>query len=199
MPRAVASVRQQTHDHWELIIEDDGSTDGTRSLLASLIRDDRRIIACSHERRGPGASRNHGLTHAQGDFITYIDSDDEFTPDHLALRLAWMAEHPGVDMVHGGVRVVGSSDSHYVRDADDGTRRIRIEDCAIGGTFFFRAGTARAHVRWSDAYAEDHLLLRQLENRCVVARVSFPTYIYHRDTGGSRCDDAGQEVPIIRL
>jgi glycosyltransferase involved in cell wall biosynthesis len=193
LERAIASVRAQTHEAWELIVEDDGSDDGTSALLARLSAGEPRLVLCGHDRWGPGASRNHGLTHARGAYVTYLDSDDEYLPDHLALRVAWMEAHPDVDLVHGGVVVVGPRGSDTVADVRDPSRRIAIADCAVGGTFFARTALMRAHGRWTDDYGEDYRLLHALEPHARIVRVDFATYLYHRDGPPTRCDSAAGE------
>jgi glycosyltransferase involved in cell wall biosynthesis len=86
LPRAIDSVFGQTHRDWELIIVDDGSTDGTREVVASI--SDPRVRAYSHERnRGVTAAKNTGLDHVRCEWFTILDSDDEMTPDALASML----------------------------------------------------------------------------------------------------------------
>lgn len=86
LPRAVRSVLSQTHGDWELIIVDDGSTDATPTVLAGLV--DPRIRVYSHpQNRGVTAAKNTGLDHIGGEWFTTLDSDDEITPDALAVML----------------------------------------------------------------------------------------------------------------
>jgi glycosyltransferase involved in cell wall biosynthesis len=89
--RAVESVRAQSWEDWELVVIDDGSTDGTRDLLAGL---DPRIRVLSQENRGVAAARNRGLRAASGDLIAFLDSDDAWTPYHLELAAAFFDAHP---------------------------------------------------------------------------------------------------------
>jgi glycosyltransferase involved in cell wall biosynthesis len=190
LPRALASVRAQTHTAWQLIVEDDGSTDETDAVLANWAALMPGLVVCSHPNIGPSASRNHGLTHAEGSLITFLDSDDEYLPEHLALRVAWMRAHPRTGMIHGGAHVIGDEAAQYVADARDPSQRIHIGECAVGGTFFCRADVLRASFGWPEGYAEDCRLLAELVRLTSVERVDFPTYLYHRDTGASRCDTA---------
>jgi glycosyltransferase involved in cell wall biosynthesis len=79
--KSIESVLAQTFADFELIIVDDGSTDGTSNIINSF-RDERiRIISQSNQ--GPGAARNNALEIARGDYVMYLDSDDWFCPDAL--------------------------------------------------------------------------------------------------------------------
>ncbi|NCF39873.1 MAG: glycosyltransferase [Planctomycetia bacterium] len=87
LAEAVASVRDQSVEDWELHIVDDGSIDGTLDLATRLAEEDsERIHVHRHpqgENRGMSASRNLGLRHATGEFVTWLDHDDRFLPRKL--------------------------------------------------------------------------------------------------------------------
>lgn len=86
--RAVQSVLDQTIENWELIVVNDGSTDGTKAYLDALTQSDPRIKAIHHsESKGACASRNEAIQAANGEFVTGLDDDDEFTPNRLARLL----------------------------------------------------------------------------------------------------------------
>jgi len=78
--RAIDSVRQQTFTDWELIIVDDGCTDGSS---AEIPEDDPRIRLFRQPNSGPGAARNHGIKLARGELVTFIDADDYYYPQKL--------------------------------------------------------------------------------------------------------------------
>lgn len=87
---AVASVLAQRDANFELIVVDDGSTDGTSEMLSRL----NRVTVERTERRGPAAARNHGVSLAGTPLIAFLDSDDLWEPDKLHRQLAFMREHP---------------------------------------------------------------------------------------------------------
>ena len=80
--RAIESVLRQSCEEWELIVVDDGSTDGTSALLARQL--DRRVRTVMADHRGVSAARNAGIRVAAGDYITFLDSDDHADHDWLA-------------------------------------------------------------------------------------------------------------------
>ena len=95
---AVASIREQTLEDWELHIVDDGSTDGTLDIASDLVADDpERIHLHRHpggENRGMSISRNLGLHHATGEFVTWLDHDDRFLPTKLETLHDALDRHP---------------------------------------------------------------------------------------------------------
>lgn len=85
---AIASVFAQSHTDWELIIADDGSDEPTRTWLHSIAGDARvRVLWLAHG-GNPAVARNAALALARGEFIAFLDSDDAWMPDKLAVQIA---------------------------------------------------------------------------------------------------------------
>jgi glycosyltransferase involved in cell wall biosynthesis len=122
------SVFKQTHDHLELILVDDGSTDGTGARVRAYgdrVRYIRQVNA------GAGAARNRGLAVATGDYIAFLDADDLWRPEKLEVQLEVAARHPASGLVacdggrfSGGDVVPGHLLSHWVVD--------RLAECGSG-------------------------------------------------------------------
>lgn len=90
LPRSIASVLGQTWRDFELIVVDDGSTDDTQRLLAS-VADPRVRSVVNDGAHGDAAARNCGLAHARGTWIAFQDSDDEWAPHKLMRQMEWAA------------------------------------------------------------------------------------------------------------
>lgn len=107
MRQAVGSVLAQTHGHVELIVVDDGSTDGSDRIIAELAAahpDQVRPLHTPHA--GPYPARNIGLKHARGSLIAFLDADDWWRPDTLSLLHAALDRH-AADLAYCGWQNVG--------------------------------------------------------------------------------------------
>ena len=102
---AVDSVFLQTYENWELLLVDDGSTDGSTEIARQYARDFpgkvRRLEHDRHQNRGMSASRNLALTHARGEYVALLDADDVWFPHKIEQQTAIMASQPRAAMVYG--------------------------------------------------------------------------------------------------
>jgi glycosyltransferase involved in cell wall biosynthesis len=96
--RAVRSVIAQSHTEWELHVVDDGSSDDSLERLAGF---DPRIVLHRQEHRGVAHARNLGLRACRGEYVAFLDSDDEWTPHHLELSVAFFCEFPQEHIISG--------------------------------------------------------------------------------------------------
>jgi glycosyltransferase involved in cell wall biosynthesis len=94
--RAIASIREQSFQDWELVVVDDGSTDGTAEAIGGL---DDRIRVIRQPNQGCYVARNTGLHETSGRFITFMDSDDEWRPFFLELTAGFLTASPGDHVV----------------------------------------------------------------------------------------------------
>jgi glycosyltransferase involved in cell wall biosynthesis len=116
--RAVHSVLGQTYETVELVVVDDASTDGTRTLVAS-VADPRLRVVRLPSRVGPGAARNAGIAVAEGDLFAFQDSDDEWLPGKLARQVALLrASDRDVGWI-GGSYVVARPGGHELIMSDN--------------------------------------------------------------------------------
>ena len=107
--QAVASVKAQTFRDFEIVVVDDGGTDGTSEVLSA--EPGLRLLRHPH-RQGVAAARNLGVDAARGEWLAFLDSDDLWLPDKLARQISWLENHPEVlicqtdeTWVRRGVRV----------------------------------------------------------------------------------------------
>lgn len=109
LPRAIQSVINQTYPHWELIVVDDGSTDNTSSLMATI--SDQRIKYIKLEKNGGNAvARNVGVRMAKGEYITFLDSDDEYLNTYLEEFSIAISNNPSVSFFFGGYELCNTKE-----------------------------------------------------------------------------------------
>ena len=122
---AIASIRAQTVPVSEIIVVDDGSRDHTAERVRALGED---IHLIEQSNQGPSAARNRGIEAAGGDWIAFLDADDQWLPDRLERQFAVLARHPDVALVAGDMREIDAHDAvicdsvlarHGLREAFD--------------------------------------------------------------------------------
>jgi glycosyltransferase involved in cell wall biosynthesis len=104
---AIESVLAQTYPHWELVVVNDGSTDRTAGSLARY--SDPRLRVFHQPNGGEAAARNRALTQLQGEFVAFLDADDQFLAHHLEATVAYLRERPDRDGVY--------TDGYYIDEA----------------------------------------------------------------------------------
>lgn len=185
LKRAIDSVLSQTFKEWELIVIDDGSTDSSYQLVNDYLHTHENIRYMKHTNRRPPFSQNAGLLASAGEYISFLGSDDEYKPSFIEERIKFMNENPDVDMIHGGVEIVGNP---YVKDKNDLTRQIHLSECVIGGTFFGKRKMFFEMDGFTDLkYSDDSDFFERAEGKFKICKVGFPTYVYYRDTPDSIC------------
>jgi glycosyltransferase involved in cell wall biosynthesis len=110
LPEALASIRGQSFQDWELLIVDDGSADGTAEIVAELTRDDDRVrLIADGEQRGLPTRLNQLLDLACGEVFARMDADDVAYPARLERQVALLASNPEVDLVGCSMLVFGTN------------------------------------------------------------------------------------------
>ncbi len=89
----VESIRQQTYTNLEILLVDDGSTDGSGEMCDEYARTDERIRVIHQENRGQAGARNTGLDNVQGEYIAFVDSDDLVLPDYIEVLYMLLTKH----------------------------------------------------------------------------------------------------------
>lgn len=137
LPACLDSVLAQTHRELEIILIDDGSTDGSGGICDRYAARDSRIRVIHLENGGVSRARNRGLELATGELISFIDSDDTMEPDMYELLVQCMEEHHA-DISHCGYKHLVRDEIRLVHD----TRQIRPQtreealNCFVSGTLF---------------------------------------------------------------
>lgn len=101
LPRCVRTLREQTYPNLEILLVDDGSTDGTGALCDRLAEEDPRVRVFHKENGGSSSARNLGIAEAKGEYLGFVDSDDYVEPDMYEKLYAAIGQY-GVSMAQTG-------------------------------------------------------------------------------------------------
>lgn len=201
--RAVRSVLEQDHREIEVIVVDDGSTDDSPAVLASLAETDPRLIFFVNQRSlGAPAARNRAIMAARGAFVTGLDDDDHFEPSRIRRFVAAWEELTAAGKTPSclyaqSVSMRGGRQiwmSQYPKTAD--YRDLFIQNVVGNQVFaprehFVGAGLFDEQLpAWQDL----DLFIRILLKYGTANLVDFPTYIYDDEDRGDRISGKGERI-----
>ncbi len=188
LAEAVESMLGQTLDDFELIVVDDGSTDGSAALIKSLARSDERIqtVQLPHN-RGSAAARNAGLARASGEYFTTLDSDDISQPQRLQTQVDFLRSHTEIDGVGVFAKVVHENLT-YKADKTPPTQHALIMLEHFLGDPFVHASVLLPRIHVLDAggydeslrYSDDSDLMTRLMGQLRYANIPEFLYVYRR-------------------
>jgi glycosyltransferase involved in cell wall biosynthesis len=201
---AIRSVLAQTLGDLELVIQDDGSTDGTAAVIAELAAEDRRIVALPSFAANQGlvAARNRLLEHARGDYIAFMDADDLSLPDRLRRQATFLREHPAFAAVGTAIRDVDAAlrPLGERRFPPEPERQARDPDLCCG-TLMVRAVAARRAGRFRPLFrlgGEDGDWVLRLADHGLITNTDEVLYVYRRhDSTSSRHAGAIRRLGVL--
>lgn len=140
LPRSLGSVITQTYPDWELIVWDDGSTDTTASLVRSY--NDPRIRYVYSDNRGPAWARNQAARLVRGEYLAFLDSDDEWLPQKLAAQVSALDAHTDVDLLFSDFINIRAGSPKTARGFEQNQRAMRhmVVEQAGEDLFFVKGG-----------------------------------------------------------
>jgi glycosyltransferase involved in cell wall biosynthesis len=169
LAEAIESVLRQTHADFELLIINDGSTDGSLEIIELYAREDPRIRVIDRANRGLIATLNEGITEARGEYIARMDADDISMPERFARQVDWLTRNAGCVLVGASFILIdesGREDRTWHCFVNDVTIRhaLPAEGCIPHPTAMFRGSAVIQVGGYRDAYvaAEDYDLFRRL-------------------------------------
>ncbi len=187
---AIRSVIAQPFKNWELLIINDGSTDGTEDVILEL--PDPRIIYIKQEKQGVSAARNSALSKMTGDFFCFLDADDSFPPDSLMSRIE-LFQNPRIYFVDGQVLRMSSDMTRVNSEWNPHFQGKPLNDLVrltgksfLGLTWLIRRDKTKVYkFQEGLTHGEDLLFLMDLaRNGGDYAFVNEPI-LHYRDTAGS--------------
>jgi glycosyltransferase involved in cell wall biosynthesis len=121
---AVRSALDQTYRTIEILIVDDGSTDGTRDAVEPLL-EDRRVRYFHQQNHGQAAAKNHGVRESHGEYVAFLDADDMWEPEKLELQMPLFLGSARIGVVYSRLAYIDESGAE-VRVADNELFRGRV-------------------------------------------------------------------------
>ncbi|MGV9304638.1 glycosyltransferase family 2 protein [Nonomuraea sp. NPDC003727] len=159
------SLATQTLRDLEVILVDDGSTDGSRAMAAAFVEADPRFTLVTQERRGPGPARNTGVRHASGTYLAFADSDD-LVPSGAYDALVGSLETTGSDLACGGVERLRSGElspsalhmkpfRRSVERTHISRMRVLVRDRTVWNKVYRRSFWDAAELEFAEGIYED--------------------------------------------
>lgn len=121
LPMCIESIIGQTVSDFELILVNDGSTDGSLTICKEYAQKDNRIIVINQENTGVSSARNNGIEHARGAWITFVDSDDWVDSDYLE---GFCLDRYDADLIVQGLEYYDNRNGKFFK-------QVRVKDCII--------------------------------------------------------------------
>ncbi len=162
--KAIQSVQNQSWNDWELIIVDDGSTDDTKKVVREF-QSGPRIHYLYKINGGPSSARNAGLEVAEGDIVTYVDSDDQIFINYLSTAREFFEAHPDKHfaLVNGNLSFEFYDQEGLCKSVKNVTTSYNftptLQDfydwkakSAVGTGCFFRSTSFKGKVKWNETF-----------------------------------------------
>ena len=201
LKEAVESVEKQGCRDFELIIVDDGSTDGTGEYIKNLPV---KYIRLEHS-GFPGRVRNAGAKAAEGRYLAFLDSDDLWEPEKLAKQIEYLAAYPKIEICHTrevwlrNGRVVSQSKQRH--KCSGNIFNHALKKCIIGPSTVILSSRLFAETggfREDMEIAEDYELWLRITNDCEVGYIDEPLVIKRGGHGDQLSEKYGQ-IEIFRI
>lgn len=195
--QCLSSILTQTYSDLEIICINDGSTDESLKILQTIAQNDPRVIVLSQENSGVSAARNAGLEMAHGDYVAFVDSDDELEPDMYETLLNLATDYHA-DIAHCGYKKIHLDGTE--KDVQ-GTKKLLVQDsweaayCLLAGENFTGGLWNKLYKRelFSDVHFDTSLKINEdvlvnVQVFCKAKKLVFfdvPKYHYFERQGSS--------------
>ncbi len=200
LAEAIGSAQAQTYRPIEIIVVDDGSTDGTAEVVKPFIPSVHYVY---QENGGTGAARNRGIEAAQGDFFAFLDADDLWQPDKLSLQMAAFAADPQADILFGHLQ------QFFSPDVDESLKeKIACDTAIVPGYLpsamvvrrdsFFRVGRYETHWKIGQDVSWVMRAMEQGLKMVMIPEVVFRRRIHASNKGITQRAFITQRVRIIK-
>ena len=182
----VQSVLDQKYSPMEIIIVDDGSTDGTATVARTLPETVRYL---HQENQGPAAARNRGIEHARASLIAFADADDLWPEGKLELQLPYLLQDPAIEIVLGRIQQVGLSQT--VEPAFS----VNLGSAIIRKSVFERVGLFDETMRYSE---DVDWFMRAREAGAAIVTIDAVTLLYRQHEQNMTRGKSASELNVLK-
>ena len=187
---AIESVLNQTYKNFELIIVNDGSTDNTENIVKGYAEKDKRIKYFYQENQGAYSARNKGIEESNGEFISFLDSDDKYFPYALEKMVYLFQTLPeNVKLIYGNFinEIEGQKEKIYREIVEPAPKPVLFHQFLIGNPILPTTSMVRKDVfeeigLFDDKYsmAEDYDFWTKIILKYNIAKLNLPVSIYRK-------------------
>lgn len=213
LPQCIDSVLAQTYQDFEVILVDDGSPDGSPAICEEYAKKDARVHVLHQKNAGVSTARNNGISAANGEWVTFIDSDDWVAPNYLANF--GLDDIDGIDLIMQGIVYYDHRDGHFFKPwhfssgtymekdfvkvfADNDLLSFGFPYCKAIRRRFMIENNMKFDQRL--AYHEDHIFVLELYQHCHSVRLidatDYKYRCYHTGTSLSSRRHAWEKMNI---
>lgn len=181
--RAIDSVINQDFQDFELLVIDDGSSvELSLDMIQYCSHFEEKVSYIRSRNKGQSFAVNRAVHFAKGEYITIIDADDEYKPNHLSTCLNEMIH---ADLISSLTEtVVSSNEDYYVADKHDLHKNIHVDDCILFATLFGKKEVFKT-IHFENQYSADSHFYEQASKKYKVKKSQVRTYIYYRNIATS--------------
>lgn len=184
--RALDSLWKQSYQDFEVILVDDGSTHDEKNQLFNLCKShEDRLLFLRQQNQGQSRAINRAVSLSSGKYLSILDADDEYLPEHLQACLQEMDRY---DLIASTTHtVVSKKEDYFVSDRHQPDRLIHVDECILFATLFGKREVFKSKA-FIDDYAADADFFDWAKNKYRVEKVDLRTYVYYRNHPDSTCE-----------
>ena len=189
--RAIDSVLNQTFKNYELLVIDDCSTDSTMEVIKQVVGQNAKILQTKKNSGTAAASRNIAIENAQGEYLLFLDGDDELYSNETLKEIDEHIKENKYDIIYLGYENVGHTENYYrISNKENSTREARLicdESFSVSSKVWNVEFLRNNNIRFKEGmYYEDELFsIKSNILSKVTTYGEFPIFKYHRNREGS--------------
>ena len=189
--RAIDSVLNQTFKNYELLVIDDCSTDSTMEVIKQIVGQEAKILQTKKNSGTAAASRNIAIENAKGEYLLFLDGDDELYSNETLKEIDEHIKENKYDIIYLGYENVGHTENYYrISNKENSTREARLicdESFSVSSKVWNVEFLRNNNIRFKEGmYYEDELFsIKSNILSKITTYGEFPIFKYHRNREGS--------------